>query len=106
MHRLTLRTATLVVFETVLIVAAVAVSAYVRLGSWTWLLTEGGILKTLFVAVVAQGCLYYADLYDMRLVADRRELFVRIVQALAAASFVLALVYYWFENLVIGRGVF
>jgi sugar transferase (PEP-CTERM system associated) len=106
LHRLTPRTVTLVVFETVLIVAAVAVSAYVRLGTWDWLLAQGGIFKTLFMAAVTQGCLYYADLYDLRLVSDRRELFVRIVQALAAASFVLAVVYYWFENLVIGRGVF
>jgi len=106
MHRLTPRTVTLVVFETVLIVAAVAVSAYVRLGTWAWLFTEYGILKALIVAAVAQGCLYYADLYDLRLVADRRELFVRIVQALAAASFVLAVIYYWAEDLVIGRGVF
>ncbi len=106
MHRLTLRSITLVVFETVLIVAAVAAAAYIRLGDWTYLFTGTGILKTIFVASVAQGCLYYADLYDLRLVADRRELFVRVVQALAAASFLLALVYYWFEDLVIGRGVF
>ena len=106
MHRLTLRSITLVVFETLLIVAAVAVAAYIRLGDWTWLFTGTGIFKTLFVAAVAQGCLYYADLYDLRLVADRRELFVRVVQALAAASFFLAIVYFWFENLVIGRFVF
>jgi sugar transferase (PEP-CTERM system associated) len=107
MHRLTLRSITLVVFETLLIVTAVTVAAYIRLGNWSWLFTNTGILKTLVVAVVAQACLYYSDLYDLRLVADRRELFVRVVQALAAASFLLALVYYWFEEeLLIGRGVF
>jgi sugar transferase (PEP-CTERM system associated) len=108
MHRLTLRSLTLVVFETVLIVAAVAVAAYLRLGDWAWviLVNENGAAKTLLAAGVAQACLYYADLYDLRLASDRPELFVRIVQALGAASFILAVVYFWFPALIIGRGVF
>jgi sugar transferase (PEP-CTERM system associated) len=55
---------------------------------------------------VCQVCLYYAELYDLRVVADRRELFVRVMQALGSASLVLAALYYWFPSLVIGRGVF
>jgi sugar transferase (PEP-CTERM system associated) len=108
MHRLTLRSLTLVVFETALIVAAVAVAAYVRLGDWAWviLVEENGAAKTLLAAGIAQACLYYADLYDLRLAADRPELFVRIIQALGAASFILAVVYFWFPALIIGRGVF
>jgi sugar transferase (PEP-CTERM system associated) len=45
-------------------------------------------------------------LYDLRLLSDRRELFIRILNALASASLILAGVYYWFPALVIGRGVF
>ncbi len=41
-----------------------------------------GLGKTLLIAGVCQICLYYAELYDLRIVSDRRELFVRIVQAL------------------------
>ncbi len=108
MHRLTIRSLTLVVFETVLIVAAVAAAAYIRLGDWAWviLVQENGAAKTLLAAGVAQACLYYADLYDLRIAADRPELFVRIVQALGAASFILAVIYFWFPALIIGRGVF
>jgi sugar transferase (PEP-CTERM system associated) len=51
-------------------------------------------------------CLYYADLYDLRLVGDRRELFVRALQALGATSLILAALYFWFPGMVIGRGVF
>ena len=40
------------------------------------------------------------------MVADRRELFIRILQALGAASFILAALYFWFPALMIGRGVF
>jgi sugar transferase (PEP-CTERM system associated) len=106
-HRLTLRTVTLTVFETVLIVSAIGAAAWVRLGDETLvLLDDYGIAKLLMMAVVIQAALYYADLYDLRHLADRRELFVRIVHALATASFVLAALYFWFPGLVVGRGVF
>ena len=108
LHRLTSRVIALVMLETVLIVSAVAVAAYVRLGEagWLVLISEHGLLKMLLVAVVCQTCLYYADLYDLRLVSDRRELFIRIAQALGSASLILATVYYWLPSLIIGRGVF
>ncbi len=108
MHRLTGRSLTLVLFETMLIVSAVGVAAYVRFGDWAWqiMADEQGWPKTLLIAAVCQVCLYYADLYDLRLVSDRRELFIRIVQALASASFILAFIYFWFPALIMGRGVF
>src|SRR4029079_2349019 len=107
MYRVPLRSFTLIVCETVLILAAVAMAAYLRLGEWTWYIVmhENGVEKTLIAAGVTQVCLYYADLYDLRRFADRRELFIRLVQALGAASFALAVLYYWFPGLIIGRGV-
>jgi sugar transferase (PEP-CTERM system associated) len=103
-----LRAVTLIACETALIVGAVIVAAYLRLGSDAWevLTVEGGAARALLVAAVVQACLYYADLYDLRLLSDRRELFIRILHALASASLLLALAYYWFPGLVIGRGVF
>jgi len=108
LHRLTTRVAALVLLETVVIVSSVGVAAYVRLGAAAWqlLADEQGVLKMLLVAAVCQICLYYADLYNLRLVSDRRELFVGIVQALGSASFILAMLYFWMPTLVIGRGVF
>jgi sugar transferase (PEP-CTERM system associated) len=96
------------VLEALLLVSAVAVASYARLGNDTAavMIGDNGIAKALLVAFVAQICLYYSDLYDLRQVADRRELFVRIIQALASASFMLAVIYYWFPGLIIGRGVF
>jgi sugar transferase (PEP-CTERM system associated) len=106
--RLTGRAATLVALETLLIVTAVAVAAYIRLGEWAGeiMLQEHGLAKTLLIAGVCQVCLYYAELYDLRLVADRRELFVRMAQALGSAAFILAALYFWFPDLIVGRGVF
>ncbi len=69
-----------------------ALGAWLRLGQDAWLVltVEHGLEKALLIAVACQMCLYYADLYDPRVIADRRELFVRIVQALGATSFLLA----------------
>ncbi|MCA1560495.1 MAG: hypothetical protein LC804_09595, partial [Acidobacteria bacterium] len=107
-HRLTWRSVALVVFETVLLVSAVTLAAYVRLGDETWevMREENGVWKTLLISGVCQLCLYYSELYDLRTVSDRREMFIRIVQALAAASFILAALYFWFPALIMGRGVF
>src|SRR3954468_7690650 len=107
-QRLSARSVTLIGFESALIVSAIAVAAYLRLGvialdvAWN----ENVIGKALLVAAVTQTCLYYCDLYDLRLLTDRRELSTRIVQALSSASFILAVLYFWFPALIIGRGVF
>lgn len=102
------RTIGLVLLETALILMTVALAAWLRLGELAWdiFFFENGVLKAVIVTVVTQTCLYFADLYNLRYTADRRELFIRIIQALAAASFVLAAVYFWFPDLMIGRGVF
>jgi sugar transferase (PEP-CTERM system associated) len=98
----------LILLETVLILGAVALAAWLRVGTDWWLVVavEGGLQKALYVAVVCQVCLYYADLYNTRIMNDQRELFVRVVQALGATSFLLAASYFWFPTLIIGRGVF
>ena len=108
LHRFTARSMTLVGFESALIVLAVIIAMYARLGELTWgvLTEESGLMKALLIAGVSQCCLYYADMYDLRVVADRRELFIRITQALASASFILGALYFWSPALIVGRGVF
>lgn len=105
---LTRRSLAMVAFETVLILLAVTIAARITTGdaAWTVLTVENGLAKGVLIALVCQACLYYSDLYDFRAMADRRELFIGIVQALGAASFLLALIYFWAPSLMIGRGVF
>lgn len=108
LQRVTWRSAVLISFESALLVGALLAATWARLGE-NALRGDAGtnlLLKTLLVAGVCQMCLYYAELYDLRVVSDRRELFVRILQALGASSLILAALYYWFPTLVIGRGVF
>ena len=109
LHRVRLRSIALAACETGFIMAAVAIAAVVRLGTQDALelfLFEGGVLKTILVVAIAQVSMYYADLYDLRVVADRRELFTRLIQALATTSFALAAIYFWFPSTMLGRGVF
>jgi len=106
---LTTRIALLVGFEAALIALAVAAGAWFRLGgddAYILFRVELGLQKTLLVTAVCQLCLYYSDLYDFRTVSDRRELFVRLIQALGATSVILAVIYFWFPQLILGRGVF
>ena len=105
LRRLTGRVVTLIAFETVLIVSMVLLAAYLRLGSEA-LATVTEWPKWLLITVVTQFSLYYADLYDTRVIRDRRELFVRSMYALGATSFVLASVYYAVPDMIVGRGVF
>lgn len=107
-QRVPWRLVCLIAFEMLLIAVAVVSAAYVRLGHRaTEMIAEAALIpKGLLIAAVTQTCLYFYDLYDLRVVADRRELFIRSVHALGATSLILALLYYWFPDLVIGRGVF
>jgi sugar transferase (PEP-CTERM system associated) len=101
----TWRTLALTVCETAGILGAVYLAALIRLGSGPgW--SDGVLPRALLIALITQLCLYFADLYDFRVMADRRELFVRAVQALGATSLILAGLYFWLDDLMVGRGVF
>jgi sugar transferase (PEP-CTERM system associated) len=108
MYRSFIRTASVVLFETALILGLVWTAVWLRLGDGTWdsYMAEGGVWKAVLVTGVTQTCLYFADLYDPRKIADRREMFIKILQALGAASFILAAIYLWAPELALGRGVF
>ena len=109
MHRSLVRSLVLVSLETGLVLALVALATWLRLGTDGALdvyRNQDGLLKGGIVTFVTQFCLYFADLYSLRKGADRRELFISIVQALGAASFILAALYFWFPDLMLGRGVF
>jgi sugar transferase (PEP-CTERM system associated) len=105
---ITRRSVALIAFETVLIVVAVSIGAWIRLGEGAWdlLFVASEFRKAFLIAAVCQICLYYTDLYQLHVVADRREMFIGLVQALGATSFLLAAIYFVAPSLIIGRGVF
>src|SRR3954470_3893736 len=67
---------------------------------------SGNLWKIGLVTVVCQLCLYYNDFYDLTLVHSTRELVVRLLQAVGAASIVLAALYFTMPDLMIGDGIF
>jgi sugar transferase (PEP-CTERM system associated) len=105
---LTLRAALLIACETVLLLGAVWAAAWLRLGSSALpqAVADGLIWKAALAALVTQLALSYGGLYDLRIVADRRVLLERLLQALGATSLVLAVLYWSLPGLVIGQGVF
>jgi sugar transferase (PEP-CTERM system associated) len=108
LQSLNARAAMLIGLETILIVGSVGLGASFLLGkqeAWSTVGTAEGFLKTALIAFVCQACLYYEDLYDLRVVADRRELFARTFHSLAAASLILAAVYFLLPDLGVGQGV-
>lgn len=64
------------------------------------------VLKIGAVLAVCFVCFYYNELYDLHRVYKRWESVIRLAQALGAACLILALLYYIFPDLVLGRGVF
>jgi sugar transferase (PEP-CTERM system associated) len=95
-------------FESALIVGAVLLAVWARLGL-EGLTFEGPhsiVGRALLVAAVCQVSFYLGDLYNLKVVSDRREMFIRMLQALGATSLILGILYYWFPALVLGRGVF
>jgi sugar transferase (PEP-CTERM system associated) len=62
--------------------------------------------KIALVTLICQLCLYYNDFYDLTLVHSNRELVVRLLQAVGAASIVLAALYFAAPALMIGDGIF
>src|SRR4029078_9336909 len=101
----TWRSALLVLMDHALIVLGVVAAVIVRQtdpAMFGWPL----ILRAVLIACVLQLVLHYCDLYDLRSLRDRRDLIVGVLQALGAASAILALLYHWTPVLSTRRGVF
>lgn len=96
------RSLTVFAAELCLIFGSVALAAMVQdtpdLAASFW--------KIALVTVVCQLCLYYNDFYDLTLVHSNRELVVRLLQAVGAASIALAALYFIMPGLMIGDGIF
>jgi len=63
-------------------------------------------LKALLIVASVQLSLYYFDLYDLKCFRSNFELTIRLLQSLGISSILLALLYYLFPFLIIGRGIF
>jgi sugar transferase (PEP-CTERM system associated) len=106
--RVNLRTLLLITAEALLLFLAMVAAAYLRLGwldAYYELNVKYGFLKAGVVTLFCLAAFYLYDLYDFVVMHDRRELVLRLVQALGLAWIALAITMYLLPRLMIGRGV-
>jgi len=102
------RTLLLIVAEALLIFGAVVTAAHIRLGAdeaYRELVLESGFYKAALAALFCLGAFYLYDLYDFIVMHDRRELVLRLIQALGLAWIALALLFYALPQTMLGRGI-
>jgi sugar transferase (PEP-CTERM system associated) len=103
------RTFFLGISETFLVALAFIGATIARLGATdasVMLSYEQGFLKVIVVSAAFVVCMYYFDLYDSAILSNRREVLSRLVQVLGTACLVLAVLYYVYPPLELGRGIF
>ena len=106
--RLNARTILLLFAEAAVIFGAIVGAVDLRFGfdgAYYELVEHNGLLKAALATLFCLTAFYLFDLYDFVVMHDRRELVLRLVQALGLAWIALAMMFYMFPHLMIGRGV-
>src|SRR5713101_3353244 len=102
------RTVLLLLVEAMLLFGGLIIAVYVRLGAIDaeeTLIQRHGFYKAALFTVFCLASFYLFDLYDFVVMNDRRELVLRLLQALGFAWVALALLFYAVPQVMIGRGV-
>ena len=94
------RTLLLVLTETSLIFLVLILIVFLRLGSAAGLtvLYQHGYLKVAVVFLLCFLSMYFNDLYDPKVISNRREMPARLIRGLGATCLVLALLYLTFPS--------
>ena len=98
----------LLLSEAMLLFGGLIVAVYVRLGAVDAedaLIQHHGFYKAALATIFCLASFYVLDLYDFVVLHDRRELVLRLLQALGLAWMALALLFYALPQAMIGRGV-
>ncbi|HJT28493.1 MAG TPA: TIGR03013 family XrtA/PEP-CTERM system glycosyltransferase, partial [Pyrinomonadaceae bacterium] len=106
--RLNRRTILLIIAEAVLVYGAIIGAVYLRVGmegAQFELIEKNGYLKAAVAGFFCLAAFYLFDLYDFVVMNDRRELVLRLIQALGLAWIALAFWFYTFPGLMLGRGI-
>lgn len=98
----------MILVEAMLLFGGLIVAVYLRFGAADAegeLIGNHGFYKAALATIFCMSAFYLYDLYDFIIMHDRRELVLRMVQALGLAWVALAFAFYLFPHLMIGRGV-
>lgn len=103
------RTIVLGISEVCLVTLAFVGAAMVSLGTSHALVMLGderGLLKIIVVSATFVTCMYYFDLYDSSLPGRRRDTPTRLIQVVGTVCVLLAILYYLYPPLELGRQTF
>jgi sugar transferase (PEP-CTERM system associated) len=106
--RLNGRTVLLILAEAALVYGAIIGAVYLRVGAEDAsfeLVIKNGYWKAGVATFFCLAGFYLFDLYDFVVMHDRRELVLRLVQALGLAWIALALCFYLYPGLKLGRSI-
>jgi sugar transferase (PEP-CTERM system associated) len=98
----------LILAEAALVYGAIICAVYLRVGvegAAHELVTKNGYWKAAVAGFFCLAAFYLFDLYDFLVMHNRRELVLRLVQALGLAWIALAFSFYTFPGLRLGRGI-
>ena len=74
-------------------------NGFIRLGGYL-------VPKLMLVVLVIQVSFYYFDLFDPKIIRDRKKTGILLLGSLGASSILLAVIYYMIPLLIVGRGIF
>lgn len=103
------RTLFLGISEACLVGLAFVAASIARLGTndaSLMLSYEQGFFKIAVVSAAFITCMYYFDLYDSSILSNQREVLTRVIQVLGTVCILLAVLYYVYPPLELGRGIF
>ena len=92
--------------EGIFIYASVLVASVIILDQELFVPDRRLLMKVFLITFVCQSCLYYNDLYDLKITDSFKELGIRLFQALGFAAIFLGFFYILFPNAIIGTGIF
>ena len=101
-----LRNIFFVVGEGIFIFISVLLASRIILGQESFVLDHQLLMKVFLITAVCQACLYYNDLYDLKITDSFNELGIRLLQALGFAAIFLAFFYILFPDAIIASGIF
>lgn len=102
------RTVALILTEGLLVLAAFWTATVLWFGQDADLALayDHGLPAILLGTLVCMLCMYYYDLYESEVLLNGREVLTRLVQVLGTVCIVLALVYFAYPPVQVGRGPF
>ena len=97
-----------IIGEGLLIFLAVSLASHFVLGRDTSVLSMLGNIwhKVLLITAIAQLSLYFNDLYESEMSGTNIDLAARLIQSVGITSIALAIIYFFWPDMIIGRWIF